>query len=119
VRLILAEELTGEAFRFSPLQGETYQTVASEKERQSVPTTIVVQREDGVLLMRSTAVIHIMRRLGACGRLAGGAAHLVPVRLRDRLYDGVAAVRTPSVLPGTESACPLLPPQPGGRDFDL
>src|SRR5262249_38704783 len=90
VRFILAEDLTGEAFRFSPLQGETYQAVALEKERQSLPATIVLQREDGVLLLRSAAVLHILRRLGGVWRLLAGLLVLVPVRLRDRLYDGVA-----------------------------
>ena len=43
MRLILAEDRTEEAFRFAPLQGETFLAAVTEKERQSLPTSIVVQ----------------------------------------------------------------------------
>jgi predicted DCC family thiol-disulfide oxidoreductase YuxK len=116
VRLILAEDLTGTAFRFAPLQGETFRAAAPEQERQESPATLVVQTEDGAFLRRSAAVLHVMRRLGGVWRLSAGLLALVPAWLRDRLYDAVAAVRH-RVFARPESACPLLPPDLRAR-FD-
>jgi predicted DCC family thiol-disulfide oxidoreductase YuxK len=90
VRFVLSEDLTRQAFRFSPLQGETYQALLSEREDPSLPTTLVVQRNDGVLLMRSAAVSHILRRLGGVWRLLAGLLVLVPSGLGDRLFDRIA-----------------------------
>ena len=61
-------------------------------------------------------MLHILRRLGGVWRLLAGLLALVPVRLRDRLYDGVAAVRH-RLFARPESACPLLPPRLRAR-FD-
>jgi predicted DCC family thiol-disulfide oxidoreductase YuxK len=109
VRLILAEDLTGAAFRFAPLQGETFRAAVPATVRKVLPTSIVLQTEDGVLLTRSSAVLHILRRLGGVWRLLAGLLSLVPVRPMDRLYDGVAAIRH-RVFARPKSVCPLLPP---------
>ncbi len=109
VRLILAEDRTGTAFRFAPLQGETFASLVSAKERAELPLSLVVQTEQGVLLTRSAGVLHILRRLGGVWRVLAGVLVLLPVRLRDRLYDGVARVRH-RVFARPSEACPLMPP---------
>jgi predicted DCC family thiol-disulfide oxidoreductase YuxK len=109
VRLILAEDATGGAFRFAPLQGETFQATVPAKERGALPMSIVVQTEDGILLTRSRAVLHILRRLGGMWRLLAGLLVLLPSSLRDRLYDGVARVRH-RVFAQPAELCPLTPP---------
>jgi predicted DCC family thiol-disulfide oxidoreductase YuxK len=110
VRLILAEDATGAAFRFAPLQGETFQALIPEKERDALPLSLVVQTESGTLLTRSSAVLHIMRRLGGLWRVLAGVLALLPVRLRDALYDGVARIRH-HVFARPAELCPVMPPQ--------
>jgi predicted DCC family thiol-disulfide oxidoreductase YuxK len=108
VRLILAEDTTGMAFRFAPLQGETFAALPA-KEREALPMSMVVQTENGTLLTRSPGVLHILRRLGGVWRLLAGVLVLMPVSWRDRLYDGVARVRH-RVFTRPEETCPLMPP---------
>ncbi|MGH7169105.1 MAG: DCC1-like thiol-disulfide oxidoreductase family protein [Gemmataceae bacterium] len=116
VRLILAEDATGAAFRFAPLQGETFAALLSETERAALPLSLVVRTEKGTLLTRSAGVLHIMRRLGGVWRLLAGVLVLLPPALRDRLYNGVAAIRLHLFAQPAE-LCPLMPPSLRAR-FD-
>ncbi|HTU23350.1 MAG TPA: DCC1-like thiol-disulfide oxidoreductase family protein [Gemmataceae bacterium] len=116
VRLILAEDATAAAFRFAPLQGETFAALLTEKERAALPLSLVVRTEKGTLLTRSAGVLHILRRLGGAWRLLAGVLVLLPAALRDRLYDGVAAIRLHLFAQPTE-LCPLMPPSLRAR-FD-
>lgn len=109
VRLILAEDATGAAFRFAPLQGETFTALVSPKERGELPLSLVVRTEKGTLLTRSAGVLHILRRLGGLWRILAGLLLLLPTVLRDRLYDGVARIRHRIFAPPAE-LCPLMPP---------
>jgi predicted DCC family thiol-disulfide oxidoreductase YuxK len=109
VRLILAEDATGNAFRFAPLQGETFQALVAPKAREALPLSLVVQSETGALLTRSSGVLHILRRLGGVWRLLAGLLVLLPASLRDRIYDGVARIRHKLFAEPAE-LCPLMPP---------
>jgi predicted DCC family thiol-disulfide oxidoreductase YuxK len=116
VRLILAEDATGAAFRFAPLQGATFAALLPETERAALPLSLVVRTEKGMLLTRSAGVLHIMRRLGGVWRLLAGVLVLLPAGLRDRLYDGVARIRH-RLFPRPAETCPLMPPSLRAR-FD-
>ena len=61
------------------------------------------------LLTKSSAVIHILHRLGGYWRVIGVVFSLVPRVLRDAGYDFVARVRY-RIFGRTKEACPLLPP---------
>lgn len=108
VRLILAEDATGAAFRFAPLEGETFAALLSASEREALPMSLVVQTEKGILLTRSSAVLHILRRLGGVWRLFAGVLILLPAALRDGLYDSVARMRH-RIFARPAEACPLMP----------
>ena len=108
VRLILAEDATGTAFRFAPLQGETFVALLTASERVALPMSLVVRTEKGILLTRSSAVLHILRRLGGLWRLLAGVLVLLPTPLRDGLYDGVARIRH-RIFARPADACPLMP----------
>src|SRR5690349_6644154 len=116
VRLILAKDATGTAFRFAPLQGETFASLVPAEERETLPLSLVVRTEKGMLLTRSAAVLHIMRRLGGVWRLLAGLLVLLPTGLRDRLYDGVVRNRH-RLFVRPADVCPLMPPHLRGR-FD-
>lgn len=108
VRLILAEDATGAAFRFAPLEGETFAALLSASEREALPMSLVVQTEKGILLTRSSAVLHVLRRLGGAWWLFAGVLVLLPAALRDGLYDSVARMRH-RIFARPVEACPLMP----------
>lgn len=114
VRLCLAEDVAGRAFRFAPLQGPTFTTCVSEEARAAVPDSFVVLRIDGDLLVRSSATAHILCGLGGHWRLLGHALFAVPRPLRDLGYDLVARVRK-HVFAKPEGLCPIVPPHLGER----
>ena len=96
VRLILAEDRSGTAFRFEPLP-------------EGDQTSVIVQTADGRTLIRSHAVIHILHRLGGYWRVIGVVFRVVPAVVRDAMYDGVARVRY-RIFGRTKNACPIVPP---------
>lgn len=96
VRFVLAEDRSGNAFRFEPLP-------------EGDKTSVIVQTSDGKTLERSDAVIHILQRLGGFWRVFGIAFSIVPRVVRNAMYDGVARVRY-RIFGRTKDACPLVPP---------
>ncbi|HEU4886384.1 MAG TPA: DCC1-like thiol-disulfide oxidoreductase family protein, partial [Thermoanaerobaculia bacterium] len=97
VRLILAEDRSGTAFRFEPLPPD------GEK------TSAIVQTADGRTLLRSDAVIHILQRLGGLWRVFGIMFGVLPRAIRNAMYDFVARVRY-RIFGRTKDACPIVPP---------
>jgi predicted DCC family thiol-disulfide oxidoreductase YuxK len=73
-----------------------------------LPDSIVVRTADGMLLTRSAAVRHILRRLGGLWRVIAGLTGLVPARVLDGAYNGLARVRL-RLFARPAEACPLLP----------
>jgi predicted DCC family thiol-disulfide oxidoreductase YuxK len=108
VRFVLAEDRSREAFRFAPLAGETFAKLVPERQRASLPDSVVVLTERGELLVRSAAVIHVLERLGGAWRAFAFALRAVPGALRDRGYDLLARVRKRIFAPPSD-ACPLAP----------
>lgn len=110
VRFIMAEDLHGESFRFAPLRGEAFNAAVPPAERAKLPDSLVVCTADGKLITRSSAVLHIMRQLGGYWRVLAFVARLIPARLLDKLYDGMARVRY-RLFPRPNEACPLVGPE--------
>jgi predicted DCC family thiol-disulfide oxidoreductase YuxK len=110
VRFALAEDRTGTAFRFATLDSDAFREAVSAERRQELPDSVVVRTADGRLLVRSAAVVHLLRRLGGAWRLVGGVARLLPAWPLDRAYDALAAVRH-RLFGRPSAACPLMPPE--------
>ena len=108
VRFLLAEDEAGRAFRFAPLQGAAFRAAVPEARRMGLPDSIVLRSGDGALLVRSSAVLHALDRLGGVWRLAGRLLTLLPRVLRDAAYDLVARLRHRLFRRPSES-CPLVP----------
>jgi predicted DCC family thiol-disulfide oxidoreductase YuxK len=117
VRFVLAEDRAGDAFRFAPLGGEAFLAAVAEVDRQGLPDSIVVQTANGALLTRSAAVLVVFERLGGIWRLLGWSAQVVPARLRDWVYNMIAAGRR-GVFASPPEVCPLMPKEYRAR-FDL
>ncbi len=108
VRFVLAEDRTGAAFHFAPLEGETVRSLVTEAERRGLPNSLVLRTAEGKFLTRSAAVLYLLRLLGGVWRLIAGVAAVVPARVRDHLYDAVARTRH-RVFPRPPHACPVVP----------
>lgn len=108
VRFVLAEDASGRAFRFAPLQGETFARAIDREVRAKLPDSVVVLASDGSVLVRSDAAMHVLERLGGLWRVLGTLARVVPRPLRDAAYDVVASGRK-RLFAKPSTACPLGP----------
>lgn len=117
VRFVLARERGDSVTRFAPLAGELWKELVPEAERAGLPDSIVVITADGTLLSRSSAVLHILSRIGGGWGLLAGLARVVPAPLRDWVYDSIAKIRY-RVFGTKDDACPVIPASLRSR-FDL
>ena len=112
VRFLLSADRDGRLFRFAPIGGETFLSSIGASQRTELPDSLVVLADDGRLLIRSDATVHILRRLGNPWRTVGSLIALVPRVVRDGLYDFIARIRH-RLFSAPEAACPV--PSPGAR----
>jgi predicted DCC family thiol-disulfide oxidoreductase YuxK len=108
VRFVLAEDRDGTAFRFAPLNSDTFLAALSEATRANLPDSFIVLTAGGAVLTRSAAVRYVLQRLGGLWRVLGSLAGLVPAWVLDSVYDGVARVRL-RLFARPADACPLVP----------
>lgn len=108
VRFILAEDHTGRAFRFAPLDSERFRTSVSPRHPKA--DSLVVLTQDGAVLTHSTASLHVLRRLGGLWAILADLLIIVPRPLRDVGYRLVASVRH-LLFRQPGQACPVLPPE--------
>lgn len=116
VKFVLKRDAAGEAFRFAPLQGETFAARVPEAARRSLPDSIVVLTREGALLVRSDAFVHILERLGGGWKFLAGMLRVIPRPIRDVVYNFVARVRY-RVFGTRTDVCPIVPPELRSR-FD-
>ena|SRR5579863_7301027 len=108
VRFVVGADHDGRLFRFAPLHGETFQAKVPESVRAGLPDSVAVQSAGGALLVRSDAVVHVLRRLGGGLAACGSTIRLVPRPLRDALYDGIARIRS-RLFGRPADVCPVTP----------
>lgn len=108
VKFVLRRDRAGAAFRFAPLQGETFLALVPESARRNVPDSIVVLTSQGALLVRSGAFIHILERLGGGWKVAARMLRAIPRPLRDAVYNLIARVRY-RVFGRRADVCPMVP----------
>jgi predicted DCC family thiol-disulfide oxidoreductase YuxK len=120
VRFVLAKakakDRSGRAFRFAPLGGEAFARLIPGSKRGALPDSVVVMRADGALLVRSAAVIHVLRRLGGFWRVLAFLLRAIPGSLRDRFYDLIARTRR-ALFRKPAATCPVQPDELSTR-FD-
>jgi predicted DCC family thiol-disulfide oxidoreductase YuxK len=116
VRFALARARGRELFRFAPLQGATFAAEVPEAARRALPDSLVVRTGDGRLLVRSAAVLHVLRRTGGAWGALAALVGIVPPALADWGYDRIASVRKRWFARPAE-LCPLVPPELARR-FD-
>jgi predicted DCC family thiol-disulfide oxidoreductase YuxK len=108
VKFVLRQDRSGKAFRFAPLQGQTFQSRVSADQCAALPDSVVVLTEEGLLLVRSNAFLHIFRRLGGGWRILAGALRVIPRPVRDLAYDFIARIRY-RIFGRRDEVCPIVP----------
>jgi predicted DCC family thiol-disulfide oxidoreductase YuxK len=116
VIFVLKHDSSGNAFRFAPLHGPTFQARISLDRRSGLPDSIVVLTGQGSLLVRSNAFLHILRRLGGGWKILGGVLAAIPRPVRDAVYDFIARIRF-RIFGTRDDWCPVTPPDLRAR-FD-
>jgi predicted DCC family thiol-disulfide oxidoreductase YuxK len=116
VKFVLRRDASRAAFRFAPLQGETFQSRVPENQRVAAPDSIVVLTRAGSLLVRSDAILHILRGLGGVWRPIARIVAAIPRALRDAGYNFIARIRY-RVFGTRDHLCPVVPPELRAR-FD-
>jgi len=110
IQLVMKVDKEGDAFRFSPRTGDTFQKLLPARIRAVLPPSIVVLTREGKALTQSTAVLHILNQLGGRYRTLGFVGGLVPTLLRDPVYAVIARFRH-RLYPKPEGVCPLVAPE--------
>src|SRR5579862_1439446 len=77
VKFVLKRDRTGAAFRFAPLQGSTFVEKLPPSQRAGLPDSVIVLTNEGQLLTRSDAFLHILRRLDGGWRPFAGMFSIV------------------------------------------
>jgi predicted DCC family thiol-disulfide oxidoreductase YuxK len=116
VKFAMKRDPAGTEFRFAPLQGSTYQAMIDPARRARIPDSLVVFTNSGEVLIRSDAVIRMLRRIGGAWRAVGNAIAIVPRPIRDAGYNAVAAVRY-RLFGRKDDLCPVMTPDQRRR-FD-
>lgn len=116
VEFVLKHDRLGKAFRFAPLQGDTFQARVPVGQRKGLPDSVVVLSSDGLLLARSNAIIYLLRRLGGGWRVVAGIMRVIPRPVRDAVYDLMARIRY-RIFGRRDDVCPIVPPDQRSR-FD-
>lgn len=108
MKFVLKYDRSGRAFRFAPLQGETFAARVAAERRVGLPDSVVVLTGDGSLLVRSAAFLHVLRRLGGGWAVLASVLGVIPRVLWDFVYDLVARVRY-RVFGRQGDVCPIVP----------
>jgi predicted DCC family thiol-disulfide oxidoreductase YuxK len=108
VRWILREDRSAYPFCFAPLQGELVQQMIAEEARAQLPDSIVIVAPQNRLLVKSDALIYILKRLGGLWFVMAFLLCALPRRLRDVGYETVAHVRR-RIAGTTQNLCPMVP----------
>ena len=116
MKFVLANDRSGNAFRFAPLQGETFERLVPPEKRAGLPDSIVLRTADGALLSKSEAMLHILGRLGGGWKSLAGIMAVIPRVVRDAGYDLIAKIRY-RVFGKREDLCPVVPREQSAR-FD-
>jgi len=108
VKFVLRQDRARGAFRFAPLQGQTFQSLVPPERRAGLPDSFVVRRRDGALIARSDAFIYILRRLGGGWGALAAILRVIPRPVRDAVYDLVVRIRY-AVFGRRDDLCPIVP----------
>ena len=110
VQLVVKHDHDGRAFRFAPRKGETFRSLVAAERREALQPSNLVLTTDGRILMRSSAGLHILERLGGVWRVIAVVGRMIPAGIRDVGYRFIARMRH-GLLPAPDFTCPVVAPE--------
>ena len=122
IRFLLAEDASGDRFRFAPLDSEAFRAATRTpgsglEARRPIPDSVLVARPGEELLSRGAGLLEIGHQLGGIWRLLAMLAGGLPPSLLDSAYDFVARHRSRLFSrPGED--CPILTDRLRARFLD-
>ena len=102
VKFVLTHDIE-QRFRFAPLDKLT------ATERQGLPDSVVVRATDAILV-KSDAVLYVLKALGGVWAALAVCARILPRSFRDFVYDRIARIRY-RIFGTRDETCPLVPPE--------
>ena len=121
VQFVLQHEGADRTLRFASLQsGIARAIIARHPELASIDSVIWVERGaagEPRVLVRSAAVLRVLRYLGGVWRVVGAGGRIVPRALRDALYDFIARHRYRIARP--DPSCLLPTPEQRARFIEI
>ena len=108
VKFVVKQDRSGKAFRFAPLYGKTFEATVPVDQRRVLCDSMVVQTCEGLLLMRSNALIRILQRLGGKWEILAAVMAVIPRPLRDAFYNVIARIRY-GIFGRRDQWCPVVP----------
>lgn len=108
VRFVLAEDTSGNLFRFAPLASGAFEKSIRESQKVKLPDSVVLFTGKSEVLIRSAAILYVLKRMGGFWRAIATFAFILPTRLLDGLYNLVARVRL-QLFKKPAEACPVVP----------
>ena len=108
IRILLAEDKASN-FKYSPLGSDYFNKHIDADQRDSLPTSVLVQTAQGKIKMKSEAVSHCLIALGGLWGLMGHLLTLLPVKVANVAYDWIGSIRY-KLAKKPDGACPLLHP---------
>jgi predicted DCC family thiol-disulfide oxidoreductase YuxK len=108
IRFVLAEDFTGTAFCFAALDSKAFRSLVSDDRCLASNDSLFIVTSDKMVLSRSAAILHILRRLGGIWIWFASLSAMIPLALRDAAYDCLTRLRHPFFLPSMK-ASPIIP----------
>jgi predicted DCC family thiol-disulfide oxidoreductase YuxK len=109
VRFLLARDPGGGIFDFAPLQGRFFAMAIPDCKRAGLPDSVVVRTDDGQVVVKSAAVLYLLKRLGGVWCFFAAVLGVFPRGLLDCAYDANAKIRR-LLFPQPPGVCPVIPP---------
>jgi predicted DCC family thiol-disulfide oxidoreductase YuxK len=123
VQFVLRHESARRTLRFASLQSPTGEAIRARHPELAGVDSVVWYEDAGgsreIVLVRSTAVLRVLRYLGGIWSALGVAAAVVPRVLRDRAYDFIARHRHKLVRGAPSCVLPTAEQRPRFVDFGI
>jgi predicted DCC family thiol-disulfide oxidoreductase YuxK len=74
IKFVLDEDPDGTSFRFAPLDSDSFRSSVPEDVRRTLPDSVVIWTQDRKALCKSSAVLHMLHRLGGYWRILADRA---------------------------------------------
>ncbi len=122
VQFVLRHESARRTLQFASLQSPTGAAIRARHPELNAIDSVIWYEADtpaDLVLVRSTAVVRVLRYLGGVWSVLGGVAAIVPRVVRDRAYDFIARHRHKLIRGAPTCVIPTSEQRPRFVDFGV